>query len=148
LQIGGNEQGYVYCPLAIQKSKAARRGVKEVKEVKKVKSQKSKPETITMMGKNFFKRKINPEDVFRSEPECRFKGKDVIFGTIRMDRNKISDFIYSAADLIDDGIPITHAFDFVVRSIKEEFLLQGEERSEEEIRAAVQRLVFKEGVDL
>jgi hypothetical protein len=100
------------------------------------------------MDKNFFKRPVSAEEVMRTEPECSFEGKDVIFGTIRMDREVVSRFIYQAADLMDDGMPVTHAFDFVVRSIREEFLSQGEERSEEEIRSCLQKMLFKEGVDL
>jgi hypothetical protein len=100
------------------------------------------------MDKNFFKRSINPEDLMRPEPECRFEGNEVIFGSIRMNRKIVSGFIYRAADLIEEGIPVTHAFDYVVRCIREEFLSTGEERSEEEIRAAVHGMFFRDDVDL
>jgi hypothetical protein len=96
----------------------------------------------------FPKPKVNLAEIMRTDPACDFEGKDVIFGAIRMDRKLVSRFIYRAADLMDDGIPITHAFDYVVRCIREELLLRGEKRSEEEVRAAVQQMVFRDGVDL
>jgi hypothetical protein len=92
--------------------------------------------------------RCNPEAFMRCEPECNFEGEDVIFGTIRMNRKIVSRFIYRAADLIDDGIPIMHAFDYVVRCIREEYLLLEEERSEEEIRTAVHKMFFRDDVDL
>jgi hypothetical protein len=95
-----------------------------------------------------FKRKYNPADLFRGDPDCSFEDEDVIFGTIRMDRRKVAGFIDGASDLMDDGIPIIEAFDYVVRCIRDEFLLFGEERSEEEIRTAVHKLVFRDDVDL
>jgi hypothetical protein len=81
------------------------------------------------MDMNFFKQKCNPADLMRPDPECDFEGDDVIFGSIRMNRETVADFIYRAADLMDDGIPVPQAFDYVVRCIRDEFLSSGQERA-------------------